>query len=200
LKCKKFFPYEKNALTSCFLIDNNFLNAANFGSVCFTTLVKPFPKMNKEHRYNLLMQWTGNTGNGTGGYKAYERSHTIQAEGKTEIFCSSDASFRGDKLKYNPEELLVASIASCHMLWYLHLCADAGVIVISYSDNAVGVMQETETGSGYFKEVTLCPHVIVKDASMIDTANQLHHKANEYCFIANSVKFPIHHKPECKAE
>ena len=86
------------------------------------------------------------------------------------------------------------------MLWYLHLCAEAGVVVISYNDNAEGLMQETETGSGYFKEIMLHPQVIVKDASMIDKANELHSKANAFCFIANSVKFPVHHKPQCTAE
>jgi len=156
--------------------------------------------MNKEHHYNLTVQWTGNTGNGTSAYKAYERSHSVNTAGKSDIFCSSDASFRGDKTKYNPEELLVASVSSCHMLWYLHLCSDAGVVVVSYVDNAVGIMQETENGSGYFKEITLFPAVVVKDVSMIDKANELHSKANAYCFIANSVKFPIHHRPKCKAE
>jgi organic hydroperoxide reductase OsmC/OhrA len=156
--------------------------------------------MNKKHQYNLTVKWTGNTGNGTTGYKNYERSHSVQAVGKTEIQCSSDPSFRGDKTKYNPEELLVASISTCHMLWYLHLCSDAGVIVVNYIDNAAGIMQETESGGGYFEEITLYPQVIVKDASMIEKANSLHEKANALCFIANSVKFPVHHKPTCTAE
>jgi organic hydroperoxide reductase OsmC/OhrA len=111
--------------------------------------------MNKKHLYKLTTQWTGNTGSGTGNYRAYERSHVIQAMNKAEILCSSDGSFRGDRAKYNPEELFVASVSSCHMLWYLHLCADAGVIVVDYTDNATGVMQETENGSGYFAEITL---------------------------------------------
>ncbi|HEX5154222.1 MAG TPA: OsmC family protein [Parafilimonas sp.] len=156
--------------------------------------------MNKKHLYSLTIRWTGNTGAGTNHYRAYERSHNIQAKDKTEILCSSDGSFRGDKTKYNPEELLVASVSSCHMLWYLHLCADAGVVVVEYSDNATGVMQETENGSGYFTEITLFPKVVVKDASMIEKANSLHRKANEYCFIANSVKFPVRHQPACVAE
>ncbi len=155
--------------------------------------------MPTQHTYKLNIQWRGNTGTGTSGYKAYERSHDIYAKGKTEIQCSSDPAFRGDVTKYNPEELLVASIASCHMLWYLHLCAETGVVVVSYTDNAVGIMQETETGNGYFSGITLFPLVTVKDASMIEKANSLHSKANDYCFIANSVKFPVHHQPTCKA-
>ena len=155
--------------------------------------------MNKEHQYNLTVQWMRNTGTGTSSYTAYERSHIIHAENKENIQGSSDISFRGDKTKYNPEELLVASISSCHMLWYLHLCADAGVIVTAYTDNAKGVMKETETG-GLFKEITLFPVVTVKDVAMIDKANSLHSKANEYCYIANSVRFPVYHKPQCKSE
>jgi organic hydroperoxide reductase OsmC/OhrA len=130
----------------------------------------------------------------------YERDHTISAENKIAVSCSSDPAFRGNKSKYNPEELLVASVASCHMLWYLHVCANAGVVVVDYKDNATGTMQETDNGSGSFKEITLHPEVVVKDASMIEKANSLHAKANEYCFIANSVNFPIHHKPVCRSE
>jgi len=156
--------------------------------------------MGKNHEYNISVRWTGNTGNGTSGYKSYERNHTVQAPDKAEILCSSDPSFRGDKTKYNPEELLVASISTCHMLWYLHLCADAGIIVTAYHDKANGIMQETENGGGYFKEITLYPQVIVKDNSMVEKANSLHAKANELCFIANSVKFPVHHKPTCTTE
>jgi organic hydroperoxide reductase OsmC/OhrA len=156
--------------------------------------------MKKEHTYSINIQWTGNTGKGTESYREYERAHTIRCDGKSIIPGSADSSFRGDKTRYNPEELMVASVSACHMLWYLHLCAEAGLIVVSYTDNAKGVMQETENGGGYFKEITLYPQVIVKNISMIDKANSLHRKANELCFIANSVKFPIHHKPQCSAE
>ncbi len=108
--------------------------------------------MNKQHKYNLSIQWEGNTGKGTCGYSAYERDHTISTENKAAVSCSSDPAFRGNKAKYNPEELLVASVASCHMLWYLHLCADAGVVVVDYKDNAAGIMQETDNGSGFLKK------------------------------------------------
>jgi organic hydroperoxide reductase OsmC/OhrA len=139
-------------------------------------------------------------GKGTGSYTAYSRNHVINVNGKSEIAASSDPSFRGDITRYNPEELLVASISSCHMLWYLHLCAEAGIIVTAYSDHAAGKMLETETGSGYFEEVILYPEVVVQQASMIATANALHEKANAFCFVANSVKFPVHHQPHCTAE
>ena len=154
----------------------------------------------KNHYYKADIKWSGNSRKGTSNYTAYERIHTISVNGKAIIHGSSDPSFRGDKTKYNPEELFVASLSTCHMLWYLHLCSEAGVIVIDYADNATGIMQETEDGGGHFTEVTLHPEVVVRDKSMIEKANELHDKANKLCFIANSCNFPIHHKSTCKAE
>jgi organic hydroperoxide reductase OsmC/OhrA len=153
--------------------------------------------MDKIHQYSLSIKWTGDRGEGTLNYRAYERSHIITAENKPGILCSSDPVFRGDKTKYNPEELFVASIASCHMLWYLHLCADAGIVVVSYIDNPKGIVLESPDGSGCFSEVALYPVVTVTDKSMIDKANKLHKRAHELCFIANSCNFKIHHKPTC---
>jgi organic hydroperoxide reductase OsmC/OhrA len=151
--------------------------------------------MAKKHNYSVTVEWTGNQGTGTSNYRAYERSHTISVENKMTIEASSDPAFRGDAAKYNPEELLVSSLSSCHMLWYLHLCADAGIVVIEYKDHATGIMVETEKGGGHFSEVTLNPMVTVAAESMIKKAMHLHQQANELCFIANSVNFPVHHKP-----
>lgn len=151
--------------------------------------------MSKEHHYKATIQWTGNKGTGTSGYRNYERSHTISVENKTIIEGSSDPAFRGDKTKYNPEEMLLASLSSCHMLWYLHFCSEEGIIVTEYVDHVTGIMAEEKNGNGYFKEVTLHPVVIVTEESMIEKANSLHHKANEFCFIANSVNFPVNHIP-----
>ena len=154
----------------------------------------------KTHNYATTINWTGNTGKGTQSYTAYKRDYSISAQGKTEIAGSSDPAFRGDPTRYNPEELLLASLSSCHMLWYLHLCAEAGVIVTAYTDSATGIMTETANGSGRFTEVTLNPIVTVTESTMVETANSLHKKANELCYIANSCNFPIHHKPICTAE
>ena len=150
--------------------------------------------MKGQHNYSVTVEWTGNTGTGTSNYRGFERSHSIIIDNKAEILGSSDPAYHGDKTKHNPEELLVASLSACHMLWYLHLCAEAKVIVVDYRDNATGVMVETSDGSGRFTEVTLHPLVTVTDISMIEKANALHVKANELCFIANSVNFPVHHK------
>ncbi|HEY3429600.1 MAG TPA: OsmC family protein [Cyclobacteriaceae bacterium] len=154
----------------------------------------------KQHQYKTTVTWTGNKGSGTSDYRAYERGHIISVDGKTDILCSSDPAFRGDKTKYNPEDILVGSLSGCHMLWYLHLCAENGVVVTNYTDHATGVMAENSDGSGQFTEVTLSPQVTVKDSSMIAKANALHEKANAMCFIARSVNFPVHHKPAASAE
>jgi organic hydroperoxide reductase OsmC/OhrA len=153
--------------------------------------------MNGQHNYNLTIKWAGNMGTGTSHYREYERNHTIFVDNKPDILASSDPAFRGDKTKHNPEELLLASLSSCHMLSYLHLCAVSGVVVTDYVDNATGIMIETSNGGGHFSEVTLNPVVTVTENSMIPKANELHKKANELCFIANSVNFPVHHKPKC---
>lgn len=156
--------------------------------------------MGKKHRYNVTIVWTGNSGTGTANYKSYERSHKIIIENKSDILCSSDPGFRGDKTKHNPEELLVSAVSSCHMLWYLHLCAEAGVVVVDYTDSATGIMDEGSNGSGQFTKVALHPVVIVTENTMVDKANKLHKKANELCFIANSVNFPVTHHPTAKTK
>ncbi len=150
----------------------------------------------KEHRYKINNTWTGNHGLGTKNYKSYERSYEIISGNKKIIQGSSDPAFQGDPTLYNPEELFLASIASCHMLWFLHLCSVNNVIVISYTDNAEGSMEENKNGSGQFSEVILRPKITVKDLQMVELANQLHEKANKMCFIANSCNFPIKHEAE----
>ncbi|WP_326984700.1 OsmC family protein [Chryseobacterium sp. MYb264] len=150
--------------------------------------------MHKKHHYKSTIKWTGNLGTGTDHYKNYERSHTISVENKTIIEGSSDPAFLGDKTKHNPEDMLLSALSSCHMLWYLHLCSAEGIIVTEYTDHATGIMIEQSNGSGYFSEVTLHPTVAVSHESMIERAKNLHHKANEFCFIAQSVNFPVNHE------
>jgi organic hydroperoxide reductase OsmC/OhrA len=151
--------------------------------------------MNTQHHYVLSVKWTGNKGEGTANYRAYERSHLVAVENKAIIKGSSDPAFRGDETMHNPEELFVASIATCHMLWYLHLCADAGIVVTDYLDKATGTMTETANGGGRFTEVVLHPTVTITNKTILEKAKALHHKANELCYIANSCNFPILHEP-----
>lgn len=153
--------------------------------------------MGKLHTYSLQLLWTGNKGKGTISYDSYDRSHIVSVAGKPDLECSSDAAFRGDNAKYNPEDLLIASLSACHMLWYLHICSQAGVVVINYLDKPSGTMTETSNGGGHFTEVTLSPTVTVAEQAMVEKAIELHKMANQLCFIANSVNFPIYHKPNC---
>jgi organic hydroperoxide reductase OsmC/OhrA len=148
--------------------------------------------MHREHRYRTKLEWTGNTGKGTTDYRSYKRDHEISSPGKTVILGSSDPNFRGDPTRYNPEELLVSSLSACHMLWYLHLCADAGIVVKSYEDEAEGIMEVSADGGGRFVQVTLRPRVRVFGS--VAQAEALHHRAHELCFIANLVNFPVEHQ------
>jgi organic hydroperoxide reductase OsmC/OhrA len=150
--------------------------------------------MARVHRYRVKVEWSGNLGGGTSNYKAYERRHEISADRKPPIPGSSDPAFRGDASRWNPEELLVASLSACHKLWYLHLCAAAGVVVTSYVDSAEGEMEETADGSGHFRRVLLRPVVTISPESDQGKARELHALAHAKCFIANSVNFPVEHE------
>lgn len=147
------------------------------------------------HRYTLDLTWTGNLGTGTATYRGYSRSHLLSAPGKHPIACSSDPAFRGDATCYNPEELLVGSLSACHMLWYLHLCADAGVVLETYRDAAEGTMIVEANGGGRFTEVILRPHGTYRDPVDPALIRQLHQRAHELCFVANSMNFPVRVEP-----
>lgn len=154
----------------------------------------------REHRYTSTVVWTGNRGPGTTDYKAYSRDHVIRTEGKAEIAGSSDPAFRGDAGRHNPEDLLVASLSSCHMLWYLHLAAEAGVVVTGYRDDPVGTMVEDAARGGYFTRVVLKPRVKLAAGSDRALAIRLHEKAHAFCFVANSVNFPVDVEPSIEAD
>jgi organic hydroperoxide reductase OsmC/OhrA len=145
----------------------------------------------KTHAYAVTVRWTGNEGSGTSTHRTYSRDHEIQADGKPVIAGSSGPSFRGDRTRWNPEELLLASLSACHKLWYLGLCAEAGVVVTAYEDAAEGRMVEEPGGGGQFAKAILRPRVIISSASDTGKAQSLHAKAHEMCFIARSVNFPV---------
>src|SRR6476659_2001253 len=127
--------------------------------------------MDHPHHYAITVTWTGNLGTGSSHYRAYARDHQISAEGKrAPVLGSADPVFRGDPSRYNPEELLVASLSSCHMLAYLHLCADAGIVVTAYHDAATGTLVEQNDGGGEFTAVMLRPHVTITDPARIADA------------------------------
>jgi organic hydroperoxide reductase OsmC/OhrA len=147
------------------------------------------------------VKWTGNTGLGTSDYRSYYRSYEISSPSELQkpiILGSSDPVFRGDSIRWNPEELLVASLSACHKLWYLHLCSVSGIVVLEYVDQAEGVMEEGPDGSGRFQKVILRPEIILASGSDISRAKELHHAAHEKCFIANSVNFTVEHEPQIR--
>jgi len=149
----------------------------------------------KQHNYEIEVVWTGSRGVGTTAYTSYDRDHEIRRAGKPAVPGSSDPNFRGDPSRYNPEEMLVASLSACHMLWYLHLCAVNGIVVTAYDDNATGTMTDNGDG-GEFVEVTLHPRVSITASSDETKAKALHADAHHRCYIANSVKFPVRNMPE----
>jgi organic hydroperoxide reductase OsmC/OhrA len=146
------------------------------------------------HNYALDLEWTGNLGTGTASYRGYDRSHVLRAATKPDLLGSADKSFRGDPTRWNPEELLLAALSSCHMLSYLHQAAANGVVVTAYTDTPVGEMVEDGEGGGSFRSVLLQPVVTVADPAMTETAGQLHGPAHDKCFIASSVNFPVRHR------
>ncbi len=146
----------------------------------------------KSHNYAVKTTWTGNRGTGTSAYTAYSRDHEISGVDKSAIILgSSDPAFRGDKTRFNPEELLLSALSTCHMLWYLHLCATFKVVVVDYIDEATGTMEETMDGSGQFSEVALYPRVTIADKALANLAVQLHQEAHHMCFIARSCNFKV---------
>ncbi len=154
--------------------------------------------MHDQHRYAVGIEWTGDRGEGTATYRSYGRDHRIHAEGKRhEIAGSSDRVFRGDADRWNPEELVIAALAQCHMLSYLHVAAVNGIVVVGYVDSATGTLQQEGDG-GRLIEATLRPVVTLAehhDEADAHRAEALHHRASELCFIANSVSFLVRHEP-----
>ena len=153
----------------------------------------------KTHVYTLDITWTGNQGTGTSSYTAYGREHVIGAAGKPDIPGSSDPAFRGDATRYNPEDMLVASISTCHMLWYLHVASDAKIVVLAYADTPVGTMVEDAARGGYFTSVVLRPRVTIAAGGDAGLANRLHETAHKKCFVANSLNFPVTCEPTTAA-
>jgi organic hydroperoxide reductase OsmC/OhrA len=149
-----------------------------------------------QHQYQANVSWTGARHGTTASYKSYSREFTVSGEGKSPLVCSSDPMFRGDPSLYNPEDLFISMISSCHMLWYLHLCADAGIHVISYADQISATMEFEPDGGGRFVEAQLNPVVVISDEAQIAAAEALHADAHKKCFLANSVNFPVRYVAE----
>lgn len=154
----------------------------------------------KQHIYTSNVVWTGNNGTGTSAYKAYDRTWDMAVDGKPLVHCSNDPLLGGDITKYNPEDLLLSALSSCHMLWYLHLCSMAGVTVLTYEDTPQAVGEVEPSGKGKFLSVILKPKITISAKSDMKKASAIHDQIHEYCFIARSVNFPVTHEPQISTE
>ncbi|TDD77048.1 OsmC family protein [Flavobacterium caseinilyticum] len=130
--------------------------------------------------------------------EAYTKSHSISIAGKAVLNVSAAKAFKGDPALYNPEDLLLSSVVSCHMMSYLYLCSQNGIDVVSYTDEAEAALEVLEDGSGRFTAIKLFPEVCISNKEKMEEALSLHKKANQLCFIANSCNFPILHFPTCE--
>jgi len=153
----------------------------------------------KIHHYTQAITWTGNRGEGTSNYAAYHRDYTIEIESKEPQLGSADSAFRGDASKINPEDMLLSAISSCHMLWFLHLCADAGITVVEYTDKPEAWMEENPGNGGKFNKVTLNPTVVILESDKLDASIALHEIAGKKCFITNSCNFEVDYLPSHKS-
>lgn len=154
--------------------------------------------MGFKHLFKVKLNWFSTRNEGVSTSKSYNKSHTIAIEGKPILTISAAKAFKGDPALYNPEDMLLSSIVSCHMMSYLYVCAQNGLEVVSYTDAAEATLEVLENGSGRFIEVRLYPKVVIRQKEKITEALSLHKKANELCFIANSCNFPIVHEPSCE--
>src|SRR4051812_31087690 len=145
----------------------------------------------KQHDYTSDIAWTGNRGEGTKSYRSYDRTWDIAIPGKPVVHCSNDPLLGGNPARANPEDLLLSSLAACHMLWYLHYASEAGIVVTSYRDTPIGVGESSPSGAGRFLRAILKPHITVRAGDDLAAADAIHHRIHEVCFIARSVNFPV---------
>jgi len=149
-----------------------------------------------QHRYVSCIEWTGNRGTGTSGYRDYDRTWNVAIAGKPVVECSNDPLLGGDPTRMNPEDMLLSALSACHMLWYLHLASDAGITVTGYRDEPLGEAEVDPGGAGRFVLATLRPRITVTEGTDIARAAALHDRIHEVCFIARSVGFPVRCAPD----
>jgi len=151
-----------------------------------------------KHLFKAEAKWTSNQIQEDSTKRYYNKSHKIIIEGKPVLNVSAAKAFKGDPELYNPEDLLLSSLVSCHMMSYLYVCAQNGIEVLEYSDHAEATLEVSADGSGRFVAVKLFPKVKISNFDQIELALELHTKANQLCFIANSCNFPVLHEASCE--
>lgn len=147
--------------------------------------------MSKQHPFESRIIWTGNRGDGTSSYRGYDRNWEIRTPGKPVTACSNDPLLGGDPALPNPADLLLSALSSCHMLWYVHLASQAGIVVTGYEDNPIGIGESSPNGAGQYVSATLRPTIRVKAGADLQRADAIHGEIHAYCFIARSVNFPV---------
>lgn len=157
----------------------------------------------REHRFTAMLTWLGaplvvSPEGPRATYEAYSRQCRVEMPGKPALTASAAEAFRGDPALHNPEDMLVAALSVCHALSYLAECARAGIGVVSYRDEAEGVMAIRDKKMR-FVSVLLKPEVIISDVAKLEQARVLHAAAHDGCFIANSVNFPVENRPTVTA-
>ena len=150
-----------------------------------------------KHLFKAIVKWTSKQKQVDPAKRFYSKSHIVSIEGKPVLNVSAAKAFKGDPQLYNPEDLLLSSLVSCHMMSYLYVCSQNGIEVLEYSDNAEATLEVAPDGSGRFVKVALNPEVKISNSSQIQLALDLHQKANQLCFIANSCNFPVFHNASC---
>lgn len=140
--------------------------------------------MHKKFHFKVQTQWQK-------GQLENAKSHVAAIASKVDLQISAAHQFKGDATKHNPEDLLLSALSSCHMMSYFYVCQQHGIDLVDYHDNATGILELRSDLSGGFSRVELNPIVTIATGTDKSLAMDLHKKAHELCFIANSVNFEV---------
>ncbi|WP_159022904.1 OsmC family protein [Formosa sp. L2A11] len=152
--------------------------------------------MSTSFQFHINNSWSLEEATSTKKEGGSLKTHQVFLEDGKRLDVSAAKPFKGDASKYNPEELLMAALSSCHFMSYLYVCEQAGISILEYSDSVEGFLMLNNDGSGAFTKVTLNPKVKIESESQKQLAEDLHKKAGALCFIANSCAFTIEYKPK----
>ncbi|MHC5202267.1 OsmC family protein [Myroides sp. LJL119] len=152
--------------------------------------------MTKNNKYEFYANLSWPISHDTGSEKGKQiKNHLIEISGKSDLQISAAKEFKGDPFLHNPEDLLLSSLMSCHMMSYLYACKQNNLVIDSYQDSGKATLELHLDGSGKIIQVDLYPRVVVQRSNEIDLAQELHKTASKLCFIGNSCNFPIYCHP-----
>ena len=153
--------------------------------------------MSENHTFEATLTWPADPAQALPPDPAFSRNAVLGSPGHPDFPGSSPTIFGGEASRYNPEELVTIALAHCHMLTYLALAAKKRVAVLAYEDRATAVLGK-DPASGKMKLISaqLRPKVTVAKGTNLEDARAMHAKAHEYCFVSNSVNFPVANAPK----